>query len=95
VRSAAGRRYKFLVEAYGAEIGGERLDPGLIISSAMVTATGTGDLFSKERDFGAWLGLIPKQISTGHRIILGTYQSTAIATCALCSLRPPGSCSSN
>src|SRR6266513_2346023 len=38
---------------------------GPIISSAMVAAIGTGDVFSKGRDFGAWLGLVPKQISTG------------------------------
>ena len=29
---------------------------GPIISSAMVAAIGTGDAFSKGRDFGAWLG---------------------------------------
>jgi transposase len=37
----------------------------------MVAAIGTGDVFSKGRDFGAWLGLVPKQISTGDRTILG------------------------
>src|SRR5262249_891458 len=45
---------------------------GSIISSAMVAAIGTGDMFSKGRDFGAWLGLVPKQISTGDRTILGS-----------------------
>jgi transposase len=45
---------------------------GPISSSAMVAAIGTGDVFSKGRDFGAWLGLIPKQISTGDRTILGS-----------------------
>src|SRR5512136_1698469 len=44
---------------------------GPIISSAIVAAIGTGDVFSKGRDFGAWLGLVPKQISTGDRTILG------------------------
>src|SRR5438067_7620505 len=44
---------------------------GPIISSAMVAAIGTGDSFSKGRDFAAWLGLVPKQISTGDRTILG------------------------
>jgi transposase len=43
---------------------------GPIISSAMVAAIGTGDVFSKGRDFGAWLGLVPKQRSTGDRTIL-------------------------
>jgi len=45
---------------------------GPIISSAMVAAIGTGDAFSKGRDFGAWLGLVPKQLSTGDRTILGS-----------------------
>jgi transposase len=44
---------------------------GPIISSAIVAAIGAGDAFSKGRDFGAWLGLVPKQISTGDRTILG------------------------
>jgi len=39
--------------------------------SAMVAAIGTGATFSKGRDFAAWLGLVPKQISTGDRTILG------------------------
>jgi transposase len=45
---------------------------GPIISSAMVAAIGTGDVFSRGRDFGVWLGLVPKQISTGDRTILGS-----------------------
>jgi transposase len=44
---------------------------GPIISSATVAAIGTGDTFGKGRDFAAWLGLVPKQISTGDRTILG------------------------
>ena len=44
---------------------------GPIIASAMVAAIGSGDAFSKGRDFGAWLGLVPKQISTGDRTVLG------------------------
>ena len=44
---------------------------GPIISSAMVAAIGAGDAFTKGRDFAAWLGLVPKQISTGDRTILG------------------------
>jgi len=45
---------------------------GPIIASAMVAAIGDGSAFSKGRDFGAWLGLVPKQISTGDRTILGS-----------------------
>jgi transposase len=44
---------------------------GPIISSAMVAAIGTGDVFAKGRDFAAWLGLVPRQMSTGDRTILG------------------------
>ena len=44
---------------------------GPIISSAMVAAIGNGAVFMKGRDFGGWLGLVPKQISTGDRTILG------------------------
>src|SRR5271157_3455404 len=55
---------------------------GPIISSAMVAAIGNGDTFCKGRDFAAWLGLVPKQISTGDRTILGGF----------CSCRLRGSC---
>ena len=44
---------------------------GPIISSAIVAAIGAGEVFSKGRDFSAWLGLVPRQISTGDRTILG------------------------
>src|SRR5215470_944717 len=44
---------------------------GPIVSSAIVAAIGKGDGFGKGRDFAAWLGLVPKQISTGDRTILG------------------------
>ena len=47
------------------------LERGVAISSAMVAAIGTGDAFAKGRDFAAWLGLVPKQMSTGDRTILG------------------------
>src|SRR6516165_158180 len=52
---------------------------GPTISSAMVAAIGTGDVFSKGRDLGAWLGLVPKQISTGDRTILGSISSRSIS----------------
>jgi transposase len=44
---------------------------GPIIASAMVAAIGNGAAFTKGRDFAAWLGLVPKQMSTGDRTILG------------------------
>jgi transposase len=52
---------------------------GPIISSAMVAAIGTEDVFSKGRDFAAWLGLVPRQISTGDRTILGKISKKLLA----------------
>jgi transposase len=63
---------------------------GPIISSATVAAIGTGDVFAKGRDFAAWLGLVPRQISTAR--FSARYRSAAIATCASCSCRRPGWC---
>lgn len=44
---------------------------GPLISTALVAAIGTGEAFERGRDFGAWLGLVPRQYSTGGRSILG------------------------
>lgn len=44
---------------------------GPMISTAMVAAIGTGEAFERGRDFGAWLGLVPKQYSTGGKPVLG------------------------
>lgn len=44
---------------------------GPIISTAVVAAIGTGEAFGRGRDFGAWLGLVPRQYSTGGKTVLG------------------------
>src|SRR5262245_18293275 len=44
---------------------------GPMISTAMVAAIGAGDAFERRRDFGAGLGLVPRQYSTGGQPILG------------------------
>jgi transposase len=44
---------------------------GPIISTAMAAAIGGGEAFERGRDFGAWLGLVPRQHSTGGRSVLG------------------------
>jgi len=41
------------------------------VVGAMVAAIGTGEGVAKGRDFAASLGLVPRQISTGDRTILG------------------------
>jgi transposase len=77
------RRLDERIEALSTEIGAiAATDPhcqrtmtvpgiGPIISSATVAAIGTGDIFSNGRDFAAWLGIVPRQMSTGDRTILG------------------------
>jgi transposase len=77
--SADWRRLNARIEDLSSEIealarqdkGCERLMsvPGIgpLIASAMVAAIGNGTAFAKGRDFAAWLGLVPKQMSAGDR----------------------------
>jgi len=44
---------------------------GPLISTAVVAAISTGEAFERGRDFAAWLGLVPRQHSTGGRSVLG------------------------
>jgi transposase len=44
---------------------------GPTISSAIVAAVGDASGFANGRDLSAWLGLVPRQMSTGDRTILG------------------------
>lgn len=44
---------------------------GPMISTALVAAIGTGEAFGRGRDFAAWVGLVPRQYSTGGRAVLG------------------------
>jgi len=55
-------RYAFLISVLKEDCG---------LSTAMVAAVGTGEAFDRGRDFGAWLGLVPRQYSTGGKPILG------------------------
>jgi transposase len=50
-----------------------RTIPGIgpIISTALVAAVGKGEAFDNGRDMAAWLGLVPRQYSTGGRTTLG------------------------
>ena len=49
---------------------------GPIISTSIVSAIGSGEAFERGRDFGAWLGLVPRQYSTGGKPILGKISKT-------------------
>jgi len=71
---------------------------GALTASAVVATIGNGAAFSKGRDFGAWLGLVPKQLSTGDRTILGRlskrgnkYMRTLFIIGARAVLAKPGS----
>jgi transposase len=61
---------------------------GPLIASAMVAAVANGAAFAKGRDFAAWLGLVPKQMSTGDRTILGRISKRGNRY-ARCSCRAP------
>jgi len=64
------------LDASGAVVFRKRLQrlrlreiPGIgpTIASALVAAVGTGSSFGKGRDLAAWLGLVPRQITTGGK----------------------------
>jgi transposase len=56
---------------------------GPIVATAIVAAIGNGAAFRKGRDFAAWLGLVPRQYSTGGRAkLLGISKSVATSICA-------------
>jgi transposase len=61
---------------------------GPLISTAVVAAIGTGEAFERGRDFGAWLGLVPRQYSTGGRSILGRVPTVEASISGPCSSRP-------
>ena len=60
---------------------------GPLISTAVVAAIGSGEAFERGRDFGAWLGLVPRQHSTGGRTILGASPNEAANICERSSSR--------
>ena len=62
---------------------------GPIIASAMVASIANGTAFAKGRDFAAWLGLVPKQMSTGDRTILGRISKRGNRYLRTCSCRVP------
>lgn len=44
---------------------------GPLVATAMVAAVADGSAFGRGRDFAAWLGLVPRQMSTGGKTRLG------------------------
>jgi len=64
---------------------------GPLISSAMVAAIGSGTAFAKGRDYSAWLGLVPRQMSPGTELSSAASPSVATVTCTCSSSKQPGS----
>ena len=44
---------------------------GPMIATAVVAAVGNGRMFTRGRDMAAWLGIVPRQYSTGGKPTLG------------------------
>jgi transposase len=72
--------------------------PGIGTLTSSAATIGNGAAFTKGRDFGAWLGLVPKQLSTCDRTILGRlskrgnkYMRTLFIIGARAVLAKPGS----
>jgi len=67
----------------------KRLDaiPGVgpALATALVASLADPKAFRSARDFSAWVGLVPKQNSSGARTGLAVSASKAIAICAGCS----------
>jgi len=71
----------------GVEIG--KVASARLVSTAVVAAIGAGEAFERGRDFGAWLGLVPRQYSTAHVVDLSwaAYPSEGVNILEPCSSR--------
>jgi transposase len=57
---------------------------GPLIATAVVATVGDASLFRSGREFAAWLGLTPRQRSTGGKLRLGRITHQGDATSAGC-----------
>jgi transposase len=80
---------KRIHQAHRANPASKRLDAipgfGVIVSTAVVATMTDPKAFKTGREFAAWIGLVPRQNSTGGKERLGSISSRAIATCDACS----------
>ncbi len=60
---------------------------GVINATALVAAIGDGRTFSRGRDLPAWLGLVPRQATTGGKPKLLGVPSAAASACAKWSIQ--------
>ena len=59
---------------------------GPLIATALVASIPDPSVFRSGRDLSAWIGLVPKQNSTGGKEKLGNISKAGTAICASCSL---------
>jgi transposase len=57
---------------------------GPLVSTATVAAIGNGAAFRRGRDFAAWVGVVPRQFSTGASRNSTASASAATCTCVAC-----------
>jgi transposase len=62
---------------------------GPIVATALVAEVGDWKVFSSGRSLAAWIGLVPRQHSTGAKRDSAGSRSRAIDTCAGCSSPAP------
>ena len=65
---------------------------GPLVATATVAAVGNGAAFKRGREFAAWLGLVPKQHSTGGKAKLLGITKRGNPYCASCSCMERGRC---
>lgn len=64
-------------------------DIGPKTATAVVAAIGKGTEFENDRHFAAWLGLLPRQHSSGDRQVLMNMTKKAASICGPCLLMVP------
>jgi transposase len=84
------REYEQAIEAHAreseaAQLAQQRQGIGPLTASAIVASVGDVREFKNGRQFSAWLGLVPRQHSTGGKQRRGTSPVVAIPICALFS----------
>jgi transposase len=57
---------------------------GALNATALVAAVGDARTFARGRDLAAWLGLVPRQATTGVNLACSGSPNAAVSTCARC-----------
>jgi transposase len=65
---------------------------GLLTATAAVTTMGDPKAFRSGREFAAWLGLVPKQVGTGGKIVLLGISKRGATYCGPCSFMERDAC---